>query len=420
MQDLLAPADGRNQLSAGMLDRPTQDYLPSLVRDVCTAVHFAHQLPIEICLGCAIGALAMSSQRRYRLRVTPNFVVPLVMHVGAFATTGERKSVALDKILSGIVEVADSAQYGDRFTLFSNASGSAIMDGLVNGSAAWVAEEAHYVYDQITKEEEAILTQAWDGRKIRYHRKRTARVVDAAMSVLYLAQPEIFAPYAAMRNGELRWSGVLPRQAMFVGTSMVGQRLSWKYGGCEHEIQRFHRFTARQLRQSIRDADLPPVELQLTPGAASIWAEYHDWVETNSAPGYAFADVTDFAARSADMCARISGNFHLCDSTDKWVTETSARQGRRLAERLLRQAQQMFGDQGTMSRAHIQATKLYKWLTRRFGHQGWCWKNHALRDGPVRPLSDFEGALAIVVSLGQVEIRSSSGGAVLTFEKALP
>jgi putative DNA primase/helicase len=165
----------------------------------------------------------------------------------------------------------------------------------------------------------ALINRFWDGQS--FSRKRsTTKSVDVTgrrLTACLMMQETILAQLLAAGAGVSRGSGFMARFLMAWPVSTMGGRF-YRPGNPDDPALVAYDARLRALldRPLPVDGDgmvLAPPILPLSAAARATWIRFHDDVERELARQGEFADVTDFAAKTADNAARIAGVFHVLE-----------------------------------------------------------------------------------------------------------
>lgn len=187
------------------------------------------------------------------------------------------------------------------------------------------------------------LNRLWDGGAIHHDRKQAQSVhlEGRRLTVSLMVQPIVLRELTARGGGLTRGSGFLARYLVAAPLSTMGGRLYREAPRGMPCLSAFHQ-RIRELLDANLSLDeqgrLCPVLLRLSPGAFSIWREYHDEIERELKPLGDYATVCDFAAKSGENAARIAGCLHVFEGVQGAIPHETMRRAVGLARWYLREA----------------------------------------------------------------------------------
>jgi putative DNA primase/helicase len=250
------------------------------------------------------------------------------------------------------------------------------------------------------------LNRLWDGGEIHHDRKQAQSVhlEGRRLTVSLMVQPIVLRELAQRGGGLTRGSGFLARYLVAAPLSTMGARLYQEAPRGMPHLSTFH----QRIREML-DANLPldkqgrlcPPLLRLSPGAFSIWRDYHDEIERELKPLGDYATVCDFAAKSAENAARIAGCLHVFEGAHGAIPHDTMHRAVTLARWYLREALRIL-DVLDEPQAWADARLLDGWLAEA--------GNSPIRDvlrlgpGPLRDKARRNAAVAVLTELGRARI----------------
>ncbi|MBL3589169.1 MAG: DUF3987 domain-containing protein [gamma proteobacterium endosymbiont of Lamellibrachia anaximandri] len=186
------------------------------------------------------------------------------------------------------------------FAMMSSAEGGIVLGG--HG----MKEEAALAF-------QAVLNMLWDGDDIVQVRKqaKAADVIGRRFSLSLMIQPELFQKITD-KGG--RGVGFLARTLLAYPESTMGTRL---YTPPPADMPALSRFNERarvllELPLPVNDRfELEPPVMMLSPGALTVWRDYHDAVESEMGVYGELSHVRDVGSKSAENAARIACVFQI-------------------------------------------------------------------------------------------------------------
>lgn len=213
-----------------------------------------------------------------------------------------------------------------------------------------------------------LLNRLWDG--LPFERKRTTAesfaVRGRRLTVSLMLQPLVLGRLLGLGDGAARGTGNLARFLLAWPESTMGGRL-YRAGDLEAAALQVFDDRLTELLGLPLPADpaslaLDPPVLALSPDGFAVWREYHDRVERALGPGGAYAELKDFAAKSADHAARIACVLHVVEhGVQGTIGPDTMISGVRLADWHLHEARRVLGDVGLQGEA-TDAVELLRWL----------------------------------------------------------
>lgn len=246
-------------------------------------------------------------------------------------------------------------------------------------SAALYSDEAAIVIGSHGFSEEralryfGFLNRLWDGNSYRSQRKTTASVhlEGCRLSCSLMMQPSVLQQLLRGSNQQSRGTGFLARMLCTWPQTTMGRRLYKEPQNVDTAIAPFASRIRELLTQPLPLKDesegtglLPPA-LPLSVDAHRLWIAYYNETEEAIAPFGSFADVRDFAAKSAENAARLAAVFHIFvgDQKDSIPCATMA-SAIRIARWHLQETRRIFGQLAIPDDVHT-AQKLLDWLLTR-------------------------------------------------------
>jgi putative DNA primase/helicase len=250
------------------------------------------------------------------------------------------------------------------------------------------------------------LNRLWDGGVIHHDRKQAQSVhlEGRRLTVNLMVQPAVLRELMQRGGGLTRGSGFLARYLMAAPPSTMGARLYREAPRGMPCLSAFH-----QRIRELLDAELPlddhgrlsPQLLRLSPGAFSIWRDYHDEIEHELRPLGDYATVCDFAAKSAENAARIAGCLHVFEGAQGAIPHETMQRASTLARWHLREALRVL-DVLDEPQSWADARLLDAWLA----EVGDSPTRDVLRlgPGPLRDKARRNAAVAVLTELSRARI----------------
>lgn len=261
----------------------------------------------------------------------------------------------------------------------------------------------------------ASLSRLWDGGDLHQIRKQagSVHVEGRRLTVNLMIQPDIWREFMDRSGSMARGSGFAARYLVSAPVSTQGRRpyTPPPAGG----LRSVARFKARL--RVLLDLDPPldaegrlaPPVLPLTREAFDAWRRYHDETEIELGGAGAFADVPDFASKSAEQAARLAACLHIFASGPRGeIGPDNIRRGVRIARWHLRESLRLFAVMGEpVEWQH--ARMLEEWLA---AHGGRATASEMARRGPnsIREQSARKAAAKVLTLLQRAEWRQEADG----------
>ena len=265
------------------------------------------------------------------------------------------------------------------------------------------------------------LNRLWDGGAIHHDRKQAQSVhlEGRRLTVSIMVQPLVLRELTARGGGLTRGSGFLARYLVAAPLSTMGARLYQEAPQGMPRLAAFHS-RIRELLDSALPLDdqgrLAPPMLRLSAGAFSLWREYHDEIERELKPLGDYATVCDFAAKSAENAARISGCLHVFEGAQGAIPHETMQRATTLARWYLREALRVL-DVLDEPQAWADARLLDAWLAQA--------GDSPIRDvlrlgpGPLRDKARRNSAADVLAELGRARIERDGRRETLARNPAL-
>lgn len=265
------------------------------------------------------------------------------------------------------------------------------------------------------------LNRLWDGGAIHHDRKQAQSVhlEGRRLTVSLMVQPIVLRELTARGGGLTRGSGFLARYLVAAPLSTMGGRLYQEAPRGMPRLAAFHQRIRELLEASLPMDDqgrLSPALLRLSPGAFSIWRDYHDEIERELKPLGDYATVCDFAAKSAENAARIAGCLHVFEGAQGAIPFETMQRAVTLARWYLREALRVL-DVLDEPQAWADARLLDAWLA----EAGDSPMRDVLRlgPGPLRDKARRNAAIEVLTELGRARIGRDGRRETLTRNPAL-
>ena len=267
----------------------------------------------------------------------------------------------------------------------------------------------------------AALNRLWDGGAIHHDRKQAQSVhlEGRRLTVSLMVQPMVLRELTNRGGGLTRGSGFLARYLVAAPLSTMGERLYQESPRGMPRLAAFH-----QRIRELLDAGLPlddhgrlcPPLLRLSPGAFSIWRDYHDEIERELRPLGDYATVCDFAAKSAENAARIAGCLHVFEGAQGAIPHDTMQRAVTLARWYLRESLRVLNVLDE-PQAWGDARQLDAWLA----DAGDSPIRDVLRlgPGPLRDKARRNAAIEVLAELGRARIERDGRRETLARNPAL-
>ena len=220
-------------------------------------------------------------------------------------------------------------------------------------ASLWSDEGGLFVASQGMKEDNAmgmlaIINRIWDGNDFEPTRKiaKTKRISGRRCTANIMLQQTVFEKWQGKQNDMSRAIGTSARFLTQRPKSTMGEREYQAPPERTPKMQTFHDRVRNIMETPLPMDDegrlMPPV-LQLSEEAKSIWTAYFNKVEESLKQGGEFAEVKDFASKTAEQAARISGVLHVFEfGPEGEIQPKTMLQSINIAEWYLHEANRIF------------------------------------------------------------------------------
>ena len=220
-------------------------------------------------------------------------------------------------------------------------------------ASLWSDEGGLFVASQGMKEDNAmgmfaIINRIWDGNDFEPTRKtaKTKRISGRRCTANIMLQQTVFEKWQGKQNDMSRAIGTSARFLTQRPKSTMGEREYQAPPERTPKMQTFHDRVRNIMETPLPMDDegrlMPPI-LQLSEEAKRIWTAYFNKVEESLKQGGEFAEVKDFASKTAEQAARISGVLHVFEfGPEGEIQPETMLQSINIAEWYLHEANRIF------------------------------------------------------------------------------
>ena len=220
-------------------------------------------------------------------------------------------------------------------------------------ASLWSDEGGLFVASNGMKEDNAmgmfaIINRIWDGNDFEPTRKtaKTKRISGRRCTANIMLQQTVFEKWQGKQNDMSRAIGTSARFLTQRPKSTMGEREYQAPPERTPKMQTFHDRVRNIMETPLPMDDegrlMPPV-LQLSEEAKRIWTAYFNKVEESLKQGGEFAEVKDFASKTAEQAARISGVLHVFEfGPEGEIQPETMLQSINIAEWYLHEANRIF------------------------------------------------------------------------------
>ncbi len=369
-------AFGRPVLFDEQSPRPIPtDILPGVIGGFAAAVSTSIQVPFELPLLNALGAVAAASQRKFRVLVHEGYSEPLNIYGVAILPPGERKSAAKDACRAPLLEwereqqrqTAESLKYAhaqrqvqeelirvaiakakrcqesadqhdlirqvarlrEEMELLPVAPRLLADDATPEGLAALMAQHDQRIamieaeggfldilagrYSHGVPNLDAVL-KAWSGEAVRIDRRHAEPILieEPTLTLILSAQPDVLA--GAAQTPAFRGRGLLGRMLFLLPRSLVGTRSVETYP-IPPDLGAKYNATLRNLLQLPWNRDphgnIVPYVLPLSHEARSIWYAFANVIENDLADEGPLSRMRDWGGKLTGQALRLAGLCHV-------------------------------------------------------------------------------------------------------------
>ncbi|MEJ0003520.1 MAG: YfjI family protein [Pararobbsia sp.] len=294
-----------------------------------------------------------------------------------------------------------------------NATERAIMDALEgDGEAiAFISDEGEIIIKGGALNQTGMLNKAWDGAAmLTLDRSEGVSVVvrNPRVTVSYMVQRQVLKDLLDRRGDAMRGSGHWARYLIGCPTSTQGTRYTFRLDKEWRHLTRFHERMRELLDEFGRRLDADVAErttLEFADDVNPRWIEVANHMETMLQPSGYMHDIKDFASKALEIAARVAALLHVFSKQEGRISVDTLNRAITIVEWHLHEFKRIFSPP-TIPQEHADAQVLEHYLFVNY----WCrnftfaQKNLVLRNGPIRPASRLDAALACLTGLQRVWI----------------
>lgn len=351
------------------------DILPGVISGFASAVSASIQVPFELPLLNALGAVAAASQRKFRVQVREGYSEPLNIYGVVILPPGERKSAAKDACRAPLLDWEHEQQRHTAETLKYAHAQRQVQEELVRVAIAKAkrcqdSSEQHDLIRQVAQLREemeslpvaprlladdatpeglaALMAQhdqriamieaeggfldilagryshgvpnldavlkAWSGEAVRIDRRHAEPILieEPTLTLILSAQPDVLA--GAAQTPAFRGRGLLGRMLFMLPKSLVGTRAVETYP-IPSDLSEAYGSTLRNLLQLPwkRDAhgNYAPYLLSLSHEARTTWYAFAQSIEGDLADGGPLCRMRDWGGKLTGQTLRLAGLCHV-------------------------------------------------------------------------------------------------------------
>jgi hypothetical protein len=191
-------------------------------------------------------------------------------------------------------------------------------------ASLWSDEGGLFVASNGMKEDNAmgmlaIINRLWDGNDFEPTRKtaKTKKISGRRCTANIMLQQTVFEKWQGKQNDMSRAIGTSARFLTQRPKSTMGEREYQVPPEKTPNMQTFHKRVRDLMEIPLPEDDegrLKPPIIKLCEEAKKLWIFYFNKIEEALKPGGEFTEVKDFASKSAEQAARISGVIHVFNS----------------------------------------------------------------------------------------------------------
>jgi len=351
------------------------DIFPGVIGGFAAAVSSSIQVPFELPLLNALGAVAAASQRKFRVQVREGYSEPLNIYGVVILPPGERKSAAKDvcraplldwereqqrhaaetlkyahaqrQVQEELIRVAIAkakrcqntteqhelicqvAQLREEMESLPVAPRLLADDATPEGLAALMAQHDQRIamieaeggfldilagrYSHGVPNLDAVL-KAWSGEAVRIDRRHAEPILieEPTLTLILSAQPDVLA--GAALTPAFRGRGLLGRMLFLLPKSLVGTR-NVETSPIPSDISETYGSTLRGLLELPWERDsagnIIPYVLPLSPDARGIWYAFANDIERDLADGGPLCRMRDWGGKLPGQALRLAGLCHV-------------------------------------------------------------------------------------------------------------
>lgn len=211
----------------------------------------------------------------------------------------------------------------------------------------------------------ALLNRLWDGNSFTVHRKTydNYTLEHRRLTLNLMMQPVLLQNLANNVKGIGRQSGFLARCLLAFPQSAMGNRFYQEPSSREYMIDFEKHITAclNQTKKLTRQGCHNLPTLCLNAQAKKQWVIFFNSLETGLKNEGQWADVKDFASKTAENAARLAALFHLFEGSDGDISLIHTEQAIAIVNWHLEEARRLLSPVLTHC-IHHDAKKLMKWI----------------------------------------------------------
>lgn len=294
-----------------------------------------------------------------------------------------------------------------------NATERAIMDALEGDgeSIAFISDEGEIIIKGGVLNLTGMLNKWWDGAlMLTLDRSDGVSVVvrNGRVTVSYMVQRQVLKELLDRRGDVMRGSGHWARYLIGCPASTQGTRYTYQLDKEWHHLPKFHERMRELLEEFGQRVDTGVIErttLEFSDDAIPRWIEMTNRTESMLSPWGYLHDIKDFASKAMEISGRVAALLHVFAKQEGKISVDTLDRAIAIVEWHLHEFKRVFSPT-TIPQEHRDAQVLEHYLFVNY----WCrnftfaQKNLTLRNGPIRPASRLDVALACLVTMQRVWI----------------
>lgn len=294
-----------------------------------------------------------------------------------------------------------------------NVTERALMDALEGDgeSVAFISDEGEVIIKGGALNQMGVLNKAWDGAPmLTMDRSDGVSVIacNVRVTLSYMVQRQVFKELLDRRGVVMRGSGHWARYLIGCPTSTQGTRFTYRLDKEWVHLPKFHERMRELLDEFERRLDAGITErtvLEFADDAIPRWIEMTNQTETMLQPCGYMHDIKDFASKALEIAARIAAILHVFSRQEGTITVDTLNRAIAIVEWHLHEFKRIFSP-AAIPQEQRDAQVLEHYLFVNYWRRGFTFaqKNLVLRNGPVRPASRLDAALACLITQQRVRI----------------
>jgi len=407
------------------LEKDAVSGLPRIIKDAVLEIEKNVQVPLDIVIASALGAMSLACQNKIEVQRGPNkLTAPCSLFFITIAESGDRKSSVdyfftdpifqFEKerrknyereeiIYNSRLEVWNEKRKEIKFQIrkacregveceslenklialdqekpvrpkkikmiYKDATPESIIYGLHQDwpSAGIISDEAGGILNGRAMNDLGMLNQIWDGSSLNVDRRNSESFTlnNARLTISLMTQEKSLRKFLERNDGMARDIGFIARCLVSYPRSIQGNR-PIEYPSIQNSVnfEKIEKFKERLVFILNDNLDLksPGLILNLSSEAQYLWVDFFNEVEMKLKPGKELESVKDAASKIADNAARMAGIFYYFENGEGEICANSMKGAISICNLYLNNFKKLFGEYGLLSPERNDVNKLVDWL----------------------------------------------------------